>query len=131
MAIIEDQDGKIFENIVGTIKYQKNMDDLISQCQDYTSTVNSTFETLVNKYSISGLRMFSKIRKYQKGKIKGRFTGTVQDTKIYGLPIDIQKQTDIIIDGIINDIDDNTSPMLKNIDNEDFTFSEKENTKKS
>lgn len=119
------------ERITGDIDYKNVVNDLLNNVTEYSNAINSSLEKVVNQYSISGVKMMSKDRKFTEGKITGYFEGSSSTTNIYGLPFDIQSKSDLIINGLLNDVDDETSPMLQSFDSQDFTFSEKRYYKKN
>ena len=113
------------ERITGDINYKNVVNDLLNNVTEYSNAINSSLEKVVNQYSISGVKMMSKDRKFTEGKITGYFDGSSSTTNIYGLPFDIQSKSDLIINGLLNDVDDETSPILQSFDSQYFYFFEK------
>jgi hypothetical protein len=119
------------ENLTGNIEYKEIFKQLLDQVTDYSNTINDSIEKITDNYSIAGMKMLGKDRKFQEGKILGYFDGSSSNTNLFGSPFNIQENTNTIIDGCLLDIENKTSPMYKNFDNQDFTFSDKRTYKKN
>lgn len=98
------------QTITGTIKYQQNMDDLVTNTKDYGDTLIKTLEDVNEEFGQAGLFMFTKDRKY----IKGSMKTTANQTDLYGKSEDLQVKVDTLFTDINSDVDSETSPLLVN-----------------
>lgn len=118
--------------IVGEIKYKEIVKDLVKKSETYAQGVISTLDNVVNENSSIGLYYFSEYRKYFYGNITGYFDGNnVLDTNIFGKPEKIQEQLDVLYNGLISDVDNDTNPFLTKLPNYDFKETDKKKFKRN
>lgn len=120
---------KVIENsgqtVTGTIKYQQNMDDLVSNTKEYGDALIKTLEDVNEEFGQSGLFMFTKDRKYVKGSMKT----TANQTDLYGKSENLQTKIDGLFTDIESDINNENCPLL--IDDTGTEFSDITSFKKS
>ena len=118
------------QTITGTIKYQKNMDDLVVNTKTYSDALTKTLEDINEEFGQSGLFMFTKDRKYVNGSMKT----TVNQTDLYGKSENLQDKIDLLFKEVLNDVDTEDSPLLLSIDTSGglkFKFSQQPSFKNS
>jgi hypothetical protein len=120
---------KVIENsgqtVTGTIKYQKNMDDLVTNTKEYGDALIKTLEDVNEEFGQAGLFMFTKDRKY----IKGSMKTTANQTDLYGKSENLQTKIDGLFTDIQSDINNENCPLL--IDDTGTEFSDITSFKKS
>ena len=110
----------------GQINYKQILDESIDEVKSYAISTTESLTQVATKYSIDGLAYFTDERNYSKGKIIGYytegFTGTTTDTKMFGKPKEDELQNKInnLFDKVIEEVDLETSPLLKRIQNKNF-----------
>ena len=111
----------------GQTSFETIMATAIEDVQDYTSSITDSLNEVANKYSIDGLAYFTDERDYVDGNVLGYFTdgftGTSTTTNLFGKPKEDELQTKInnLFDEIIMDVSNGNSPLLKNIQNKNFS----------
>ena len=87
------------------------MDELITSTSEYNTTLINTFKDVNDVFGQSGLMMFTKDRGY----VDGYVTTAETPTKLFGKSESLQKKIDKLFDGAISDVNNDTSPFIKNI----------------
>jgi len=111
----------------GQTSFKTIMATAIEDVQGYTSSITDSLNEVANKYSIDGLAYFTDERDYVDGNVLGYFTdgftGTSTTTNLFGKPKEDELQTKInnLFDEIIIDVSNGNSPLLKNIQNKNFS----------
>ena len=111
----------------GQTSFKTIMATAIEDVQGYTSSITDSLNEVANKYSIDGLAYFTDERDYVDGNVLGYFTdgftGTSTTTNLFGKPKEDELQTKInnLFDEIIMDVSNGNSPLLKNIQNKNFS----------
>tara|TARA_R110001592_G_scaffold273379_2_gene540277 strand:- start:32347 stop:37104 length:4758 start_codon:yes stop_codon:yes gene_type:complete len=110
----------------GQKSYKQIMADAIINVQDYANSITESLNEVATNYSLDGLSYFTSERNYSEGKILGYytdgFTGTTVTTELFGKPQEdiLQNRINDLFDEIIDDVDSETSPLLKKINNKNF-----------
>jgi len=110
----------------GQMSYKDIMAEAIVNTQAYADSIVDSLTEVATKYSLDGLSYFTDQRDYTDGKIIGYytdgFTGTTTETKLFGKPQEdkLQNKINSLFDEVISDIDTETSPLLKKINNKNF-----------
>jgi len=120
--------GSTQTTLSGTTSFKTVTDEIIGLSQEYTQSVINSLTEISNQYSYDGLVYFTSDRNYTDGKILGYYgaptyyTGATLDINLFGKPKEdvIQQRIQLLFDQTLVDVDDNSSPLLKNIDNNNF-----------
>ena len=107
----------------GKISYQKNMAEIQDPVKNYVTKTYSALNDISLKYSLGGLYIANTDRKYQEGNVYSVVT------KIYGKIENSQKKMDDLFDNFKKDINDDTTPLLSDIDESVFNFKTTEKNK--
>ena len=119
------------DTISGTTSYNKIMNELIEKSKNYVDVIVSSLEKISNEQSEIALYYFFKNRKYQFGQITNYFDqANAETTKIFGKPDKIQELTDKLITDLLNDVDQETTPLMKGITLKNFKNSDIKKYKK-
>ena len=110
----------------GQMSYKDIMAEAVVNTQAYADSIVDSLTEVATKYSLDGLSYFTDQRDYTNGKIIGYytdgFTGTTTETKLFGKPQEdkLQNKINSLFDEVISDIDTETSPLVKKINNKNF-----------
>jgi len=96
----------------GTISYKQRMDDLVDLTKKYTDSVVNKLQSINGSYNIGALMISTSQKNYQNGKIM-EFGGNSLDTNLYGKSDKIQTTIDNIFRQAIDDVDNDSSPLIK------------------
>ena len=121
----------------GETSYKTIVDEMITQSKEYVDTVMNSFIEIVNQYSYDGLSYFTDDRNYTEGKMLGYYgsptyyTATTLNLNLFGKPQEdkLQSKIDDLFNSVIDDIDNDLSPLTKNIENQDFKRRDKKKFK--
>ena len=111
----------------GQTSFKTIMATAVTDVQNYANSITESLNQVANTYSIDGLAYFTDERNYSDGKTLGYFTdgftGTTTDTNLFGKPAEDELQNKInnLFNEIITDVNDGNSPLLKKIQNKNFT----------
>ena len=111
----------------GQTSFKTIMATAVEDVKNYANSITDSLTQVANTYSIDGLAYFTDERNYTDGKTLGYytdgFTGTTTDTKLFGKPKEDELQNKInnLFDEIIDDVNNDNSPLLKKIHNKNFT----------
>ena len=111
----------------GQTSYKTIMATAVEDVKNYANSITESLNQVANTYSIDGLAYFTDERNYTDGKTLGYytngFTGTTTGTNLFGKPKEDELQNKInnLFDEIIDDVNNNNSPLLKKIQNKNFT----------
>ena len=111
----------------GQTSFKTIMATAVSDVKNYANSITDSLNQVATRYSIDGLAYFTDERNYSDGKTLGYFTdgftGTTTDTNLFGKPKEDELQNKInnLFDEIITDVNDGNSPLLKKIQNKNFT----------
>jgi outer membrane protein OmpA-like peptidoglycan-associated protein len=117
--------GGTASTINGQISYKDKSLLLIDNSKKYVDSVVNSFTDITEEYSFDLLYYFDK-RPYSNGRVLGYyvdgglFTGNSKNLDIYGSPLSIQDKIDFLFNQALLDIDNETSPILKDIQNKSF-----------
>lgn len=106
--------------ISGQTRYQEIFKDLVDNSQSYVQSVTDGLIQVFNEYSSDGFYYLTDSRYYTDGKMLGLFgspTGTTQDINLFGKPYDIEIKVNNLFELASLDVDDDSSPLLKGIEN--------------
>ena len=111
----------------GQTSFKTIMATAVSDVQNYATSLTESLNQVATTYSIDGLAYFTDERNYIDGKTLGYFTdgftGVTTSTNLFGKPREDELQDKInnLFDEIIDDVTNNNSPLLKKIENKNFT----------
>ena len=111
-------------DIIGTITYKDPMDNMITKTKDYITGVNTLLEQLKTDLLWGGLLIYTKDRKYSTGLfdyLNGNSSNTVN---IFGKADAYQERVDTVFDKAKEDVDNDQSPILGGIGEEQFSNSD-------
>ena len=110
--------------VTGDINYKEVMKDLTVKTKAYVdSTVNSL--TKVNdKYGLGGLSILNKDRKFTLGYFNYLSGDTSNEATIYGKSENMQPKVDTLFTKVKEDIDNETSPIFKNLNSQNLNNSD-------
>ena len=97
----------------GILKYKSIMDELIGVTDEYNQTLIKTLTDVNENYGQSGLKMFVKDRTY----IEGYMTTGETQTDLFGKVENLQSKIDSMFSDALTDVDNDTSPLLYGIRN--------------
>ena len=125
------------DTVSGETSYVYLIDELPTKSKEYTDTVTNTLVSLSDKYSFDGLSYFTSDREYTEGKFLGYYgsptyyTGTVVKSNLFGKPKEdkLQEKIDNLFSETINDIENDLSPLTKNLNNQNFKNKDKKRFK--
>ena len=92
--------------ISGTSDYKQIMRDITAHNKAYAENVVSTLEDINNNYLYGGLKLFVKDRDYTEGLVNGN------DTNILGKSTYIQEKVDAMYNFCVDDVNDETTPLI-------------------
>jgi hypothetical protein len=105
----------------GTISYQDIMKTLAEQTKSYTNTTITNLEKINENSLLGGLLMSTKDRKFTDGLFDYLNGNTTNTANIYGKSESIQNKVDLLVKEAKNDVDDETCPLLPEVQNQNFT----------
>lgn len=111
----------------GQTSFKTIMATAVEDVKNYANSITESLTQVANTYSIDGLAYFTDERDFTDGKTLGYytdgFTGTTKDTNLFGKPKEDELQNKInnLFDEIIDDVNNDNSPLLKQIHNKNFT----------
>jgi hypothetical protein len=103
----------------GDLSYGKVMDSLVDSMKSYYNNIINQSLTITKNYNYGVLQLVCKDRLYIKGKIK-EFNAP-QEIDIFGKPNEIQEKLDDLFNNIINDIGNETNPIVEGLIDANFT----------
>ena len=116
-----------FSTTSGQTSFKTIMAAAVSDVQSYANSMTDSLNQVATTYSIDGLAYFTDERNYTSGKTLGYytdgFTATTTSANLFGKPKEDELQDKInnLFDEIIDDVNNNNSPLLKKIQNKNFT----------
>ena len=111
----------------GQTSFKTIMATAVDDVQKYANSMTESLNQVATTYSIDGLAYFTDERNYTDGKTLGYytdgFTATTTSANLFGKPREDELQNKInnLFDEIIDDVDMDNSPLLKKIQNKNFT----------
>lgn len=114
------------ETLSGETSYKEISNQLIDDSKNYVNNIVSTIQTISDRYSVDGLKYYTAERNYTTGLILGYFgsgsyyTGTTQGLDIFGKSKGLQDRIETLYSQTINDVNNETGPLFKNIGNQNF-----------
>jgi hypothetical protein len=115
-------------SISGGINYKEVMNQLITQTSDMVSNFNQSIVELATYRGWSALIIFTKDRKYSEGLFRYLNGNVSNKVNIIGKAVNYQEKIDDLFTKIEQDVDDETIPLLGNLNQKtEFT---KEETRK-
>ena len=111
----------------GQTSFKTIMATAVEDVKNYANSITESLTQVATTYSIDGLAYFTDERNYTDGKTTGYFTdgftGNTTDTNLFGKPKEDELQNKInnLFDEIIDDVNTDNSPLLKKIQNKNFT----------
>lgn len=120
------------ETLSGKTSYKKVVNELVEKFNNYINTLNTSIEEITTKNSEIALYYFFKNRRYKYGQIFNYFDQQNAETiQILGKPTKLQEMVDNLVNMTVQDIENGTSPLIKNIDNQGFKNRDKKIYKKN
>ena len=114
--------GEIITNIpvtggqTGETSYIKVMDKFLDQTKGYFELIVNKLESINSSYNYGVVQMLNVKRNYSEGSIQiGPEDNDVSPIEIYGKPSDWEKEMDNQITLAINDITNNTNPIISDL----------------
>ena len=99
---------------VGTITYQKIMDELLDVQKNYYESIPNKIETFVNENNFGVWNLVSKNRKYIEGQVTLK-DNEILNIPIYGKPENVQKNIDNLFQFLIDDINDDSNFIISEL----------------
>ncbi len=116
-----------FSTTSGQTSFQTIMATAVDDVKKYANSMTDSLNQVATTYSIDGLAYFTDERNYTSGNTLGYytdgFTATTTSANLFGKPREDELQNKInnLFDEIIADVDTDNSPLLKRIQNKNFT----------
>ena len=107
-------------DINGDINYKEVMIDLVNKTKSYSNTYVNSLDTLYNKQLFGGLSILNAERLYSNGLIDYLSGNTSSGTTIFGKSNNIQVKVDNLFEKIKQDIENETIPILNNVQTQNF-----------
>jgi len=113
------------QTISGTTSYKNISNELIEKASNYTNTVTNFMETIINEDSKIMAYYSVNKRKFTSGNISNYFDQpNAQLLNIFGNPTEQQLLRDTLFNDLLEDVENETTPMMKDIQFKNFKSSE-------
>lgn len=113
------------QTISGTTSYKNISNELIEKASNYTNTVTNFMETVINEDSKIMAYYSVNKRKFTSGNISNYFDQpNAQLLNIFGNPTEQQLLRDTLFNDLLEDVENGTTPMMKDIQFKNFKSSE-------
>jgi len=106
--------------IKGTIRYKEVMDTMVDKTENYINGVYSTLQNLKTDLLWGGLILYTSNTKYKTGLFNYLLGNITNNVNIFGKPNGYQDRVDKLFNGAKDDVEDETSPILGGLGQENF-----------
>jgi hypothetical protein len=105
----------------GEIEYTAIFEELSTKTKDYFTTIFNQLTTINNLTNFGMVQVVAKKRKYENG-VLGQYNQPQTETKIFGKPIEVEKNIQTIIKAAIQDVKDDKNPVVSVVVNDPNKF---------